>query len=844
MRPAALAEATAARVVPARRARCAGRATSPSSATAARSRRVRRPDRRAGRLVGVPATAGRTRPGIERAWWFHRAGCRRWFQAERDTRDQRSDPRRLDAATPGQPGDGRWLTRRLPGPGGRRAAPRRADRVPVRRAVGTRDSTATRSPRRWPRTASTSCRGASSTTGRAGCCAAAGRCPNCLVEVDGEPNVRACVTPIARGDATVRSQNAWPSLRCDLFSLTDRFDRFLPIGFYYKTFIRPRRLWPLYEGVLRRVAGLGRVDVTARPDLAPAQAPSPCRRRRSSAAGRPAASRRSRPRPPGRGSCWSTTGSRLGGHLRTRLRRRRRATSGSRGLPGHRGGGAPGGAGRGRAPDRAPRRRHGDRDLRGRARRRSPRGRRFVRVLRARRIVLATGAAERPALFDANDRPGIMLASGILRLAHLHGVRGRGARGRGDRRRSRLAPGRRAHRRRDRGRRGHRHARPTAAAEPPEAADGQRRPAPRCWLAPPSSRPRVARACPVCASGPPMGRRGRSRLISSRWRRGPSRSSRLAAQAGLALRLRGAPGRVDPGRRLGRRRRHGPHDRARRRRPDRRGRACSPAASPPAGPRWTPAEAAARAPRGARGSGVRGAPRPAASSCPVRAQAFVCLCEDVTPRSSPRASARGSSRSRRSSATAPSRWGRARASSATATPPASTAAIRGASRAATGLTTYRPPVQPVPLAVLAGPHLIPVRRTALHDRHDAAGRDLDGHGRLEAPAPLRRRRRRVPRGPRGRRPHRRVARWASSTCAGRDAGDVPRLAPSEPVQRPAGRTDPLPGDDRRRRHHPRRRDRRPARATSASSSRPGPAASMPSTGGCAGGWPRRTGAST
>jgi heterotetrameric sarcosine oxidase delta subunit len=27
--------------------------------------------------------------GVERAWWFHQAGCRRWFQAERDTRDNR-----------------------------------------------------------------------------------------------------------------------------------------------------------------------------------------------------------------------------------------------------------------------------------------------------------------------------------------------------------------------------------------------------------------------------------------------------------------------------------------------------------------------------------------------------------------------------------------------------------------------------------------------------------------------------------------------------------------------------------------------------------------------------------
>ena len=24
--------------------------------------------------------------GLEREWWYHRLGCRRWFQAERDTR--------------------------------------------------------------------------------------------------------------------------------------------------------------------------------------------------------------------------------------------------------------------------------------------------------------------------------------------------------------------------------------------------------------------------------------------------------------------------------------------------------------------------------------------------------------------------------------------------------------------------------------------------------------------------------------------------------------------------------------------------------------------------------------
>ena len=35
---------------------------------------------------------------------------------------------------------------------------------------------------------------------------------------------------------------------------------FTPPGFYYKTFIRPRKLWPLYEKFLRGAAGLGPLD--------------------------------------------------------------------------------------------------------------------------------------------------------------------------------------------------------------------------------------------------------------------------------------------------------------------------------------------------------------------------------------------------------------------------------------------------------------------------------------------------------------------------------------------------------------------------------------------------------
>ena len=89
------------------------------------------------------------------------------------------------------------------------------------------------------------------------CCA--GQCPNCLVQVDDAPGVRACTEPVREG-MQVTHMNAMPSLDMDVMRATDIFGGpFTPPGFYYKTFIRPRRLWPLYEKVLRSAAGLGRL---------------------------------------------------------------------------------------------------------------------------------------------------------------------------------------------------------------------------------------------------------------------------------------------------------------------------------------------------------------------------------------------------------------------------------------------------------------------------------------------------------------------------------------------------------------------------------------------------------
>ena len=89
------------------------------------------------------------------------------------------------------------------------------------------------------------------------CCA--GQCANCLVAVDGAPGVRACTEPVRQG-MEVEHLNAKPGLEFDVMKVTDiAGGPFTPPGFYYKTFMRPRRMWPVYEKFLRNVAGLGKL---------------------------------------------------------------------------------------------------------------------------------------------------------------------------------------------------------------------------------------------------------------------------------------------------------------------------------------------------------------------------------------------------------------------------------------------------------------------------------------------------------------------------------------------------------------------------------------------------------
>jgi sarcosine oxidase subunit alpha len=91
--------------------------------------------------------------------------------------------------------------------------------------------------------------------------------PNAIVEVGAgprrTPNLKATEVELYDG-LVARSVNSWPSARFDLVAATGWFSRFLPAGFYYKTFMWPG--WRWFEGAIRGMAGLGKAPLVADPD--------------------------------------------------------------------------------------------------------------------------------------------------------------------------------------------------------------------------------------------------------------------------------------------------------------------------------------------------------------------------------------------------------------------------------------------------------------------------------------------------------------------------------------------------------------------------------------------------
>jgi len=85
--------------------------------------------------------------------------------------------------------------------------------------------------------------------------------PNALMQLEegaySEPNTRATQVDLYQG-LMVKSQNCFPTVGFDIGAINSVLARFLPAGFYYKTFMWPASMWMTYEKFIRRAAGLGK----------------------------------------------------------------------------------------------------------------------------------------------------------------------------------------------------------------------------------------------------------------------------------------------------------------------------------------------------------------------------------------------------------------------------------------------------------------------------------------------------------------------------------------------------------------------------------------------------------
>ena len=91
----------------------------------------------------------------------------------------------------------------------------------------------------------------------------AGQDANTLVQLPDEPNVLADRHPLSEG-LVVSGQNYVGTLESDRDAWVGKVARFLPVGFYYKAFFKPKGIWQkCWEPYFRRKAGLGRVNPKA-----------------------------------------------------------------------------------------------------------------------------------------------------------------------------------------------------------------------------------------------------------------------------------------------------------------------------------------------------------------------------------------------------------------------------------------------------------------------------------------------------------------------------------------------------------------------------------------------------
>ncbi|MDN5732637.1 MAG: FAD-dependent oxidoreductase, partial [Yaniella sp.] len=228
--------------------------------------------------------------------------------------------------------------------------------------------------------------------------------------IDDEPNVRGAHRRIANG-MQASSQNTWPSLKYDIRSINQLGSRFLGPGFYYKTFMKPDFLCPLYQKVLR---GFVHGGVVAE------ERPAETYEKRYAhvdvlvAGGGPAGmSAALAAAETGATVMLVEEDHELGGHLRwadgalaRQLRSQVESTANIQVYT-----------------NTTVAARYDDNWLA--VVQRAPKPGMHERIIktRARSLVVAAGLIERPYVFEGNDLPGVMLSTAARRLINLHSVR-------------------------------------------------------------------------------------------------------------------------------------------------------------------------------------------------------------------------------------------------------------------------------------------------------------------------------------------------------------------------------------------------------------------------------------
>lgn len=236
--------------------------------------------------------------------------------------------------------------------------------------------------------------------------------PNLMVQVGGEPNVRAGHRRI-EPNMEVSAQNAWPSLAYDAKSVNRLLGRFLSPGFYYKTFMAPGPMAPWYQRVLARFAAGGVVGQDHRPATYDHRYAHPDV---VVAGGGPAGMAAA--------IAAAEAGARvilveeehqLGGHLRWGDREDLSALDGLRGA----------------VESNESIEVMADAVVAGRfdhnwvsiVQRDLPSVEERLLMARAKTLVVAAGTIERPYVFEGNDLPGVMLSTAVRRLINLYAVK-------------------------------------------------------------------------------------------------------------------------------------------------------------------------------------------------------------------------------------------------------------------------------------------------------------------------------------------------------------------------------------------------------------------------------------